>query len=173
MHINFHNPFRRVDPQTTLRNFIFGVEDSLVSTVGLLSGIATAEMERSSLLATGLVLIVVEGFSMGIGSFLTEETAEEMDSVTPNFPLALKGAFTMLVSYIVAGFIPLTPYFFATGSSAIISSVLVSLLGLFVLGYGTASYYKRPKPIIRALRMLSLGGSAVIIGMLIGKLFHL
>ncbi len=110
---------------------------------------------------------------MGIGSFLTEETAEEMDAITPNVPLAIRGALTMLASYIIAGFIPLTPYFFYTGSVAIIMSVFASLFGLFILGYGTARYYGRPQPFRRALRMLALGGLAVVMGMLIGKLFHL
>lgn len=173
MRFHLHNPFHRHPPQTTLRNFIFGVEDSLVSTVGLLAGVATADMDRSSLLATGIVLIVVEGFSMGIGSFLTEETAEEMDATTPDVALALRGATTMLISYISAGFIPLAPYFFTSGPIAIWLSVLTSLVGLFALGYGTARYYQRPAPFRRALRMFALGGIAVIIGMLIGKLFHL
>lgn len=37
------------------RNFIFGVEDSLVSTVGLLSGVAIAGVAQRSLLAVGEV----------------------------------------------------------------------------------------------------------------------
>ena len=47
-----------------IRNFIFGVEDSLVSTAGLLSGIAATGMSRPAILLTGIVLIFVEAFSM-------------------------------------------------------------------------------------------------------------
>ncbi len=60
-----------------IRNFVFGVEDSLVSTVGLLSGIAVAGIGRSDIVVTGVVLISVEVFSMGVGSFLSERSAEE------------------------------------------------------------------------------------------------
>jgi VIT1/CCC1 family predicted Fe2+/Mn2+ transporter len=158
---------------TYLRNFIFGVEDSLVSTVGLLAGVAAGGVGSPVILTTGLVLIVVEGFSMGIGSFLTEETTEEMAGEKPNTYEAIKGAATMLLSYCLAGLLPLSPYIFLQGSLAVTASVILSLTGLMVLGYGTSLYYGRPKPFNRAIKMMFLGGTAVFMGMLIGKLFHL
>lgn len=166
----FHRPTRH---DTYLRNFIFGVEDSLVSTVGLLAGVAAADISPRAILTTGLVLIVVEGFSMGVGSFLTEETTEEMAGETPHTLEAVKGASTMLVSYCLAGLLPLAPYVFLTGETAVTISIVSSLLGLFGLGYGTSIYFKRPAPFKRAFKMMLLGGIAVVVGMLIGKLFHL
>lgn len=161
------------EDHTYLKNFLFGVEDSLVSTVGLLAGVAAAEASRTAIITTGLVLIVVEGFSMGIGSFLTEETTEEMAGHNDNDGLALKGGLTMLFSYITAGLLPLFPYMFWESSLAMPISIVVSLLGLFFLGFGTALYFKRPKPLVRALKMLFLGGLAVMVGVVIGKIFHL
>lgn len=158
---------------TYLRNFIFGVEDSLVSTVGLLAGVAAADVSPRAILTTGLVLIVVEGFSMGVGSFLTEETTEEMAGETPRTLEAVKGASTMLVSYCLAGLLPLAPYVFLTGKNAVFTSIALSLIGLFGLGYGTSIYFGRPHPYKRAVKMMLLGGIAVAVGMLIGKLFHL
>ena len=57
-------------------SFIFGVEDSLVSTVGLLSGVAVAGVNRSGIFVTGVILIFVEAFSMGVGNFLSEDFAK-------------------------------------------------------------------------------------------------
>lgn len=165
----FHRPTHR---DTYLRNFIFGVEDSLVSTVGLLAGVAAADVTGKAILATGFVLIVVEGFSMGVGSFLTEETTEEMAGEKPRTLEAIKGACTMLVSYIVAGLIPLSPYLFFSGENAVSISISLSLLGLFGLGYGTSIYFGRAHPYKRAIKMMLLGGIAVLVGMLIGKVFH-
>lgn len=163
----------RVARDTYLRNFIFGVEDSLVSTVGLLAGVAAGGVSSAAILTTGLVLIVVEGFSMGIGSFLTEETTEEMAGEKPNTLEAIKGATTMLVSYCLAGLLPLSPYLFLTGNAAVLASVALSLSGLLALGFGTSLYFGRPHPFKRAIKMMLLGGMAVMVGMLIGKLFHL
>lgn len=156
-----------------LRNFIFGVEDSLVSTVGLLAGIAAADISRSAIITTGLVLIVVEGFSMGIGSFLTEETTEEMSGQKIRTRSSIEGGITMLISYCLAGLLPLAPYAFFSGRFAVNLSIALSLLGLILLGYGTSRYYHKGRPWVRAFKMFLLGGSAVMVGVMIGKVFHL
>lgn len=62
-----------------VRNFVFGVEDSLVSTVGLLSGVAMAGVARQTIFLTGVILIFVEAFSMVVGSFFSELSAEEYE----------------------------------------------------------------------------------------------
>lgn len=164
--------YRKRKSDVYLRNFIFGVEDSLVSTVGLLAGVAAADISHSAIITTGLVLIVVEGFSMGIGSFLTEETTEEMAGKKLQTLESIKGAVTMLISYCLAGLLPLAPYTFLKGSTAVNISIALSLFGLMTLGYGTSVYYKRKSPIMRAIKMLMLGGSAIIVGIMIGKLFR-
>ena len=72
--------FKKAPFVSYFRNFIFGVEDSLVSTVGLLSGVAIAGVAKETIFLTGIVLIFVEAFSMAAGSFLSESTAEEYES---------------------------------------------------------------------------------------------
>jgi len=161
------------EDHTYLKNFLFGVEDSLVSTVGLLAGVAAAQADRSAIITTGLVLIVVEGFSMGIGSFLTEETTEEISGSGSNNSLAIKGGLTMLFSYIAAGLLPLAPYVFWDAKQAMNISILASLLGLFILGFSTALYFGHARPFVRGFKMLLLGGLAVMVGVAIGKIFHL
>lgn len=165
--------FHRKAEHTYLKNFLFGVEDSLVSTVGLLAGVAAGGVSRSAIITTGLVLIVVEGFSMGIGSFLTEETAEEMTGEVVKDWRALGGGLTMLFSYIIAGLIPLSPYFFLSHGLAMPVSIAFSLAGLFGLGLGTSLYFHHPHPLMRSFKMLILGGLAVGVGVLIGHVFHL
>jgi VIT1/CCC1 family predicted Fe2+/Mn2+ transporter len=154
-----------------VRNIIFGVEDSLVSTVGLLSGIAYAEVPHQYILMTGLILIFVEGVSMAIGSFLSEESAEEYESGKEALVRApALGALAMLVSYIVAGFIPLAPYLVSAGDTALVWSVSLSVMFLAVLGYVQARISKVPA-FRRALRMMLLGGFAIFVGIMVGKVF--
>ena len=63
-----------------LRNIIFGISDSLVSTVGLLAGIdVSGTTTRQVILLTGIVYAFVEAFSMAVGSFLSEESVEEYE----------------------------------------------------------------------------------------------
>lgn len=152
-----------------VRNFIFGVEDSLVSTVGLVSGIAVAGVSRSQIFLTGVVLIFVEAFSMGVGSFLSEESAEEYQSkkFRHNASIILS-SIVMFFSYFFAGFIPLLPYLVTEVSVALPGSILASLLALFVLGAVSGKFFKRSTT-KHGFKMLLLGGAAIFIGILVGE----
>src|SRR3989338_6113284 len=90
-----------------VRNFIFGAEDSLVSTVGLLAGVVSAGMLQREIIIAGLVLISVEAFSMSVGSFLSERTTEEFSTTfRKEESKSVFAAIIMFFSYLVCGFIP-------------------------------------------------------------------
>lgn len=154
-----------------LRNFVFGVEDSLVSTVGLLSGIAVADVARPTIVLTGVVLIFVEAFSMGVGSFLSEYSVEEYEEHRePASRKAAQGGIIMFLSYVVAGLIPLGPYMLAAIKEPLPVSVAASLGGLFILGI-LSGKLTHVRPGRMGFRMLVLGGSAILVGILIGGYF--
>lgn len=151
-----------------VRNFVFGVEDSLVSTVGLLSGIASAGVERGTILLTGVILIFVEALSMAVGSYLSEYSAEEyMKHKEASFQHSFIGGVIMFFSYFFAGFIPLFPYVLAPRPMAFALSIIASLLALFALGVVSAKTVKRPF-LRSAFRMLLLGGVAIAVGVIVG-----
>lgn len=152
-----------------LRSFIFGVEDSLVSTVGLLSGIAMGGAARSTVIMTGVVLILVEAFSMAAGSFLSESSAEEYSAGTID-KVPLIDSAIMFVSYVVAGLIPLAPYVLYPADSAFRLSIALALLTLFLLGIAGAAYVHKSKRSIfrRGIRMLVIGGVAILVGVVAG-----
>lgn len=153
-----------------VRNVIFGVEDALVSTVGLLSGIAVSGVAHTTVLLTGLVYIFVEGFSMAVGSFLAEESAQEYDAGTDvSSRLPLIGAAAMFVSSVVAGFVPVLPYLIFKGTAAEAGSIAFSILFLGALGFAQGSVSKLPA-VPRVIRMAVLGGGAILMGVLVGKL---
>lgn len=154
---------------TYLRNFIFGVEDSLVSTVGLLSGIAIASVPRETIYLTGVVLIFVEAFSMSAGSFLSEYSAEEYEAHR-EIPAhrSFVGAVIMFVSYFVSGFVALFPYFFFEVETAFGISILASLLALFLLGV-IGGRVSRTSVLKNATRMVVIGGVAILVGIIVGK----
>lgn len=163
---------RKTTRASYVRNFIFGVEDSLVSTVGLLSGIAAAEVGQSAIVISGIVLIFVEAFSMAVGSSLSEHMVEEYEtgreaSVTAQF----KSGVVMLFSYFLAGLVPLSPYILLEGATAFWISITLSLAALFILG---AFGGRIAKTSVRrnGFEMLIVGGSAVLLGVIVGKLLN-
>src|SRR3989338_7149554 len=112
-----------------VRNFIFGAEDSLVSTVGLLSGIVSAGVLQKEVIISGVVLISVEAFSMSVGSFLSERTTEESYSgFDQRKSKSLIAAIIMFFSYLACGLIPLLPYLIISRDQAFWWSILTSLL---------------------------------------------
>lgn len=155
---------------TYLRNFIFGVEDSLVSTVGLLSGVAIAGMPRESIFLTGVVLVFVEAFSMAAGSFLSETSAEEYahNGSAKGTRSARAGA-VMFASYFVAGFIPLFPYVAWERAAAFPLSILFSILALVLLG-AVSGRMTGARVTKSALRMGIVGGIAIAVGAAVGLL---
>jgi len=163
---------REEERKTLFRNFIFGVEDSLVSTVGLLSGVAAAETPRATIITSGIVLIFVEAFSMGVGSFLSEETAQESSRKAFSRLSVAKAAVVMFVSYFVAGFIPLAPYVLTDSTNAEWLSIGVTLFSLMALGAFSARWFKG-NVVTKAIEMLILGGLATLIGIGVGSILKL
>jgi VIT1/CCC1 family predicted Fe2+/Mn2+ transporter len=152
-----------------VRNFIFGVEDSLVSTAGLVSGIAVAGVGTREVILSGIVLIFVEAFSMGVGALLSDNSADEYRA-RRELPLSrsLAGSAVMFLSYFLAGSVVLLPYLLLDRETAFWSSIAISLGALFVLGAISArlSGTSLGK---KGATMLLVGGAAIALGIVVGQ----
>lgn len=62
-----------------LREVVFGMEDGMVSTLGSITGIAIGSNNHTTVILAGVVIISVESISMGIGSYLSNSSQEEME----------------------------------------------------------------------------------------------
>ena len=158
---------------STVRNFIFGVEDSLVSTVGLLSGIVVTGVPVNYVILTGTILIFVEAFSMAMGSILSENSAEEYEKRKEvAIKSSVRDGLTMFLSYFISGFIPLSPYVFLQNHNAFIVSVVFSMTALGLLGIfsgkisGTSVFGNM-------FKMVILGGVAIVVGVVVGNLINI
>lgn len=63
---------------SSLREVVFGLEDSLVSTLGTVSGIAVGSGDRYVVILSGVVLVFVEAISMAAGSFLSSKSTTQL-----------------------------------------------------------------------------------------------
>lgn len=155
-----------------LRNFMFGVEDSLVSTVGLLAGVAAANVPRTNIIITGVVLILVEALSMGVGSILSEHSVEEYQQKREVLiHRSVVGGVIMVLSYFFSGFIPLFPYMVLPIGIAFWTSIGASLFFLLLLGFFSAKFFGVPAT-RKSIEMLVLGGLAILIGVAAGVLMN-
>jgi VIT1/CCC1 family predicted Fe2+/Mn2+ transporter len=151
-----------------LRNLIFGAEDSLVSTVGVLFGIASsAAYTKPQILLTGIVVICVEALSMGAGSFLSEKGAEEVDGKPKPKNLPIIDGIIMFSSYIIFGLLALSPFIFFEPEIGKYFSLAVTVAALLLLGYLPA------KNLRSAVRMAVVAGFAVLVGYAIAHIFKI
>ena len=62
----------------SIRDIVFGVEDGMVSTLGTITGIAVGSQDHSTVLLAGMVIISVESISMGIGSYISNLSEQDI-----------------------------------------------------------------------------------------------
>jgi len=99
--------------------------------------------------------------------FLQEMAYRELQIHPKKLGKPLQGGICMFFSYIIGGSVPILPYFFFPISSALILSIGITLLGLFIFGSITTKFTKR-RWWKAGLEMFFLAGIAALVGYVIG-----
>lgn len=149
------------------RSVIFGFEDALVSTTGVVVGISVGTSQQEMIVLAGLVTIAVEALSMAAGQYLSERTVHEMDINHTHKDSLYVGAGLMFLAYALGGLIPLLPILLFPFKYATTASVIFAFLGLFTLGYVKGLIVGVPR-FRSAFEVLIVGGLATIIGLIVG-----
>ena len=93
----------------------------------------------------------------------------ELGLEEPNPKRARNSALTIALSYIAGGIVPLAPYFFFRSvHTALIGSVVVTLLALLVFGY-VKGQFTTAKPLRSAWQTVVVGGLAATAAFVIAK----
>lgn len=93
----------------------------------------------------------------------------ELGLEEPDPKRASRSAFTIALSYIAGGLVPLTPYFlFPSVKTALIGSVVVTLVALLVFGY-IKGLFTTARPFRSAFQTLLVGGLAAAAAFIIAK----
>src|SRR3990167_8685285 len=151
-----------------LRSVIFGFQDSLVSTTGVIAGVAAGTNHKELVILAGLVTITVESLSMGAGQYMSEKSVHQLDKEGKHTDNLYVGGLLMALSYFLGGLVPVIPIFLLELPLSATVSVVSALTGLFVLGFIKAKLVK-VNPLKSALEIFVLGGLATAIGLIVGK----
>jgi vacuolar iron transporter family protein len=93
----------------------------------------------------------------------------ELGLEEPDPKRARRSAFTIALSYVAGGLVPLAPYFyFASVHSALMGSVVVTLLALLVFGY-IKGRFTTARPFRSAWQTVVVGGLAATAAFVIAK----
>ena len=150
-----------------LRSTIFGLEDALVSTTGVVVGITAGGADKKFILLASLVTVAVEAISMGAGEYLSEESVEELEKSKHKQLRLIFGGLLMFVSYLFAGAVPVLPAVLLPKEQIIPASLTLALISLFTIGYLKGKFVNY-NPLKSALEMLTIGGIATAVGVIVG-----
>ncbi|MBL7045867.1 MAG: VIT1/CCC1 transporter family protein [Parcubacteria group bacterium] len=98
---------------------------------------------------------------------LAEMAYRELNIASSELEHPVRNGAFMFFAYIGGGLIPLLAYFFLPISNAILISVPMTLVALFVLGAGLTKYTKQSW-LKNGLHMFVFGGAALAIGLVVG-----
>ena len=69
---------RRIERRGRIREVVFGMQDGLISSVGLVGGMQGATADNRMVLLAGIAAVVAGAVSMGAGSYLSSKAAKEV-----------------------------------------------------------------------------------------------
>lgn len=145
-----------------VRNMVSGVEDSLISTTGVLVGLDFAGLPIQHIIVAGIVLILVEAMSMAFGTVVSEESFFIASNIKYNTTQILMYAATMFFSYLVAGTLVLLPYLLKLPHMYVFS-IVIAIVSLFLL------ILLVQKNVLRAFALTAVGGLILAVTIFIGR----
>lgn len=151
-----------------LQSAMFGFNDALVSTTGVIVGVSTGTNNKQVIILAGVVTILVEALSMGTGQYLSSKSAHQL-AKDKNIRHSVISGLIMFFAYFIAGLVPLLPIVLLPVEYSREVTIIAALLGLFILGYLKGKIVK-VSPLKSALEILIIGGLATIIGIIAGNL---
>ncbi len=152
-----------------LQSAMFGFNDALVSTTGVIVGISTGTGNKQVVILAGFVTILVEALSMGTGQYLSSKSVHQM-SKNKSFTTSVTSGVIMFCAYFLAGLVPLVPIFLFPIEWSRFVAVGAAMVGLFILGYFKGKFVK-VSPIRSALEISIIGGLATAAGIIVGNIF--
>lgn len=152
-----------------LQSAMFGFNDALVSTTGVIVGVSTGTSNKEVVILAGVVTILVEALSMGSGQYLSSKSAHQLDK-TEAFHVPMVSGIVMFAAYFSAGLVPLLPILAFPMDYSRNIAIAAALVALLILGYAKGKIVG-VSPLRSAIEIFVIGGFATIIGIIVGNLF--
>ncbi|HVA33774.1 MAG TPA: VIT1/CCC1 transporter family protein [Candidatus Baltobacteraceae bacterium] len=73
---------RTLEKQRSIREVVFGVQDGILTTLGIITGVGVAEGDRSAVFISGFLALLAGALSMGVGEFLGRKSEREVIQAT-------------------------------------------------------------------------------------------
>lgn len=156
---------------TYTRNAVFGVEDALLSTVGLAIGLAAGGGGKRSVMTALLVSTLAGALSLGVATFQGENVSNEIKHADPRVRReATEATAILLVAEVLGAAAVIVPFALTPDPQATARWVgPLALVVLAAVGYLSARYAGVGDPWAGAVKSAALGGAAMWLGFLVGR----
>lgn len=150
-----------------LRSLMFGLQDGLVSTTGVVVGISVGTNNKPIIVLAALVAVMVEATSMAAGQYSSEKAVHQLDKTGKHTDSLILGAFIMFIAYLIGGMFSIVPTLFFGQPEAQLIAVLSAFAGLFLVGYIKGQLVEH-HPLRSAVELFIIGAVATVIGLAVG-----
>jgi VIT1/CCC1 family predicted Fe2+/Mn2+ transporter len=155
-----------------LRSGLFGLQDGLVSTTGVVVGISAGVSDKTIIILAAFVAVSVEASSMAAGQYTSEKAVHQLDKTGKHTDNLFIGAGIMFFAYFLAGLVPIIPTVIFNQPEARVISVVAAFIGLFTVGYIKGKIVEH-HALRSAIELFVIGGVATIIGLIVGIVLKL
>ena len=212
-----------------IREVVFGANDGIVSTFGILAGMVGASISSNLIALVGVIQMFAAGLSMGLGAYISTKSQNEyyraaekselrdidvhparekkqvrailaergllgktLDGATTSltrdkkhwlhflmeerfgiaetsYPHPVFAGAVMFISFVLAGFFVVIPFFFASSKPALAVSATISMVLLFIVGAGKTKFTKR-NLFTSGIENLLIGALTGVVGFTVGAL---
>ena len=146
---------------------MFGLQDGIVSTTGVVVGISTGVNNKDIIVLAALVAVMVEASSMAAGQYSSEKAVHQMDKTGKHTDNLYIGALIMFVAYLIGGSFSIIPTLIFDQPIARILAIISSFVGLFIIGY-IKGHLVEHRPLRSAVELFIIGSVATIVGVAVG-----
>ena len=150
-----------------LRSLMFGLQDGIVSTTGVVVGISTGVSDKSIIILAALVAVTVEASSMAAGQYSSEKAVHQMDKSGKHTDNLIYGAIIMFFAYLLGGSFSIIPIILFDQPEARLYAIISAFIGLLIIGYAKGKVVDH-KPLRSAAELLIIGGVATMVGVVVG-----
>lgn len=150
-----------------LRSLMFGLQDGIVSTAGVVVGISTGVSDKNIIVLAALVAVTVEASSMAAGQYTSEKSVHQMDKTGSHTDSLVTGAIIMFFAYLIGGMFSIIPTVIFDQPEARYIAIISVFIGLFTIGYLKGKIVDH-HAMRSAIELLAIGGIATLVGVVVG-----
>jgi len=73
---------RALEKRRNIREIVFGMQDGILTTLGIITGVGVAELDRAAVFISGFLALLAGALSMGVGEYLGRKSEREVVQAT-------------------------------------------------------------------------------------------